>query len=51
MVDQNAQIFCENQQNHFSAKIALKNFRMKIRNKSFRGKFLSHNAVMELPHA
>ena len=42
MVDQNAQIFCENQQNQFSAKIVLKNFRRK---------FVIQTAVMELPHA
>ncbi len=51
MVDQNAQIFCENQQNQFSAKIVLKNFRTKIHNKNFRRKFVIQTAVMELPHA
>ncbi len=51
MVDQNAQIFCENQHNQFSAKIVLKNFRTKIHNKNFRRKFVIQTAVMELPHA
>ena len=51
MVEQKAQIFCENQQNQFSAKIVLKNFRTKIRNQNFRRKFVTKTAVMELPHA
>jgi hypothetical protein len=51
MVDHQAKIFCKNLENQFSAKIVLKNFRMKIRNKNFCGKFLSQTAVMELPHA
>jgi hypothetical protein len=42
MADQNAQIFCENQQNQFSAKIVLQNFPRK---------FVIQTAVMELPHA
>ncbi len=51
MADRSKQIFCENLEHQFSAKIVHMNFRKKIRNQNFRRKFLIQTAAMELSHA
>jgi len=50
MAKRTDQIFCENLRNQFSAKIEMPNFRMKIRHRNFRRKFLIQNAQMEFSH-